>query len=322
MRYKNLTAAAAAAAMALVMVACSKSSAGTQDQAITQAVQQKLNADPALQGDNLTAATQNGVVTLTGTVNSDAARDQAAKDAQVPGATQVDNQIATNTPTNPASGAAAMTAAPAAAGAMAAQPRSRRSSGSAPTATSPAAAAAPAPPATVELSSGRTLAVRLNQSLSSASASAGQAWQGQISTPVQVNGQIAIPQGAAVSGTVVAVDSAGHFRGRSRLVLKLTTLEFNGASYDLSTHEITRETAARGNDTAKKVGAGAALGALIGALAGHGKGAAIGAAAGAGAGTAAQEFTKAPEITLAAESVLHFTLAAPLKVVPAASAGN
>ncbi|MGH9475840.1 MAG: BON domain-containing protein [Terriglobales bacterium] len=311
MRYQKLTAAGAAVVLALAMAACSKSNAGSQDQAITQSVQKNLNADNALQGDNIIAATQNGVVTLSGTVTSNAARTQAAQDAQVPGVTQVDNQIATNTPANPAATAGS---------AMSAQPPSpsRRRE----TPASASQPAAPAAPATVEIDSGRTLAVRLSQQLSSADAQPGQNWQGQISTPVRVNGQIAIPQGAAVSGTIVAADASGKFRGRSRLVLRLTTLEFNGASYDLSSKEITRETSARGSNTAKKIGIGAAIGTAIGAIAGGGKGAALGAAAGAGTGTAAQEFSKAPEVNLPSETVLQFSLAAPLKVVPAASAGN
>ncbi|MGH9488208.1 MAG: BON domain-containing protein [Terriglobales bacterium] len=297
MPYRNWTAAGAAVLVALAMAGCSKSNAGSQDQAITQVVQKKLNADTALAGDNITASTQNGVVTLTGTVTSNAARAAAAQDARLPGVTQVDDEIATNTPATDAS--------------------MRR--GQAPDAAAATAPAAPAPPATVEISSGRTLSVRLAQALSSSHAQAGQSWQGQVSKPLLVNGQIAIPQGAAVDGTIVAADAAGHFKGESRLVLKLTTLEFDGSSYDLSSRELVRESSSRGKNSAEKIGGGAALGALIGALAGHGKGAAIGAAAGAGTGTAVQAFTKAAAVNLAAETVLNFTLSAPLKVVPAAA---
>ncbi|MGH9466993.1 MAG: hypothetical protein ACRD1Y_06525 [Terriglobales bacterium] len=170
------------------------------------------------------------------------------------------------------------------------------------------------------MNAGLALAVRLNQPLSSANAQTGDNWDGTLSTPVRVHGQIAIPQGAHVSGRIVAADSAGHFKGRSRLVLRLTALTFDGASYDLSSNEIARESSSRGKTTTERVGIGAAIGGVIGAFAGHGKGAIIGAASGAGAGTAAEALTKPPEVNLPAETVLNFTLAAPIKVVPAASA--
>ncbi|HEY8055440.1 MAG TPA: BON domain-containing protein [Terriglobales bacterium] len=307
MSHRRLIAMVAAASLPVFMAACNSSSASNQDQALNQQVQAKLDADTALQGDGIKANTENAVVTLTGNVPTEAARVAAAQDAQVPGVTQVNNEIATRT------AAAGATAAPAMAMKAAAD------SGHARTATAAAPAAPPAP-ATVEISSGTDLHVRLSQALNSSNAQAGQAWQGQISEPVRVNGEIAVPQGAAVSGTIVAADSAGHFKGQSRLVLKLTALEFNGASYDLASREVTRLSSSRGTRSAETIGGGAAVGALIGALAGHGKGAAIGAVAGAGAGTAAQALTKPPEVNLPAETVLSFALSAPLKVVPAASA--
>jgi len=304
--------------IALAWVGCSKSSAGSQDQAITQAVQNKLNADPALQGAGITAATQNGVVTLSGAVASDAARTEAASDAQVPGVTQVNNQIATNTPANP-NASMAMSAAPAAMSAMKAN--APRRGGAAASQSDPAQPAMKAI-APVEIEAGTAVHVRLSQALSSTNASAGQTWEGTLSAPIRVNGEIAVPEGASVSGTVVAADSAGHFKGQSRLVLQASHLAYGGASYDLASKNVTRLAAARGKRSAETIGGGAAVGALIGALAGHGKGAAIGAISGAGAGTAAQEFTKPAEVNLPAETVVTFTLSEPLQVVPAGSPGN
>ncbi len=319
MRTRLLSACCAAALLALVLTACSKGNANSQDQAITAAVQNKLNADPALQGAGVNATALNGVVTLSGTVASDTARNAAAADAQVPGVTQVDNQIATNTAANPAAGAVApnnaMTAMPPQSGGSMRRPASR------PPAQAPAQAPAPTMQAAVpvQIEPGTTLHVRLSQALSSANAAAGQSFEGTIAAPVRVNGQIAIPQGATVSGTITAADSAGHFRGQSRLVLSLATLQYNGQSYGLSTQAVTRLASSRTTRSAEAIGGGAAVGALIGALVGHGKGAAIGAAAGAGTGTAAQALTKPAEVNLPAETELGFALTAPLQVVPAAS---
>lgn len=315
------TASTAALLLALGLTACSNGKATTQDQAVASAVDAKLKADPALAGSNVSAAALNGVVTLTGTVNSEPARLQAAQDAQVPGVTQVNNQIGTDTSATTATTPAA--AAPAAGTAMmaenhaAARPRHEAAAGS--------AAPASAPPVPemkavqpVQVEAGTSLHVRLSSALSSATATSGDGFHGTLSQPVLVNGQIAVPQGAAVSGTIVAADSAGHFKGQSRLVLDVTQISYNGQSYEVHTTDISRVGSNRSTRSAEAIGGGAAVGALIGALAGHGKGAAIGAVAGAGTGTAVQGLTKAPEVNLPAETVLIFSLKAPVQVVPAA----
>ena len=54
---------------------------------------------------------------------------------------------------------------------------------------------------------------------------------------------------------------------------------------------------------------------FIGALAGGGKGAAIGAAAGAGVGGGVQAATKSQQIKLPSETILNFTLQAPVTVM-------
>ncbi|HXX27301.1 MAG TPA: hypothetical protein VEI99_02490, partial [Terriglobales bacterium] len=66
----------------------------------------------------------------------------------------------------------------------------------------------------------------------------------------------------------------------------------------------------------------AGIGALIGALAGGGKGAAIGAAAGGGVGGGVQAATKGQQIKLASETVLNFTLQAPVTVIATSQGPN
>lgn len=311
----RLAACAAGALLALGMAACSHGNASSQDQSLTTAIQSKINADPALQGAGVNATVLNGVATLTGSVGSDAARNAAQQDAQIPGVTQVNNQIGTNTAMTaaaPSPGAPAPATAPEAMTAMKAQPQSNP-----PAATAPAPNLSAASP--VEVESGTTLHVRLGRSLSSTDASEGQPFEGTLSSPVLVNGQVAIPKGASVSGHVTAADSAGHFKGQSRLAVTLDSVSYNGQTYDLHTHAITRLAASRSTRSEEAIGGGTAVGALIGALAGHGKGAAIGAVSGAGAGTAAQALTKPAEVTLPAETVLRFTLSSAIQVVPAGS---
>ncbi|MGH9414103.1 MAG: BON domain-containing protein, partial [Terriglobales bacterium] len=89
MTLRTITTAGMTVLLALSVAACSKSSAGTQDQQLTQAAQSKINADSSLQGDGIQVAVSNGVATLTGTAANNAARNAAAQDAQVQGVTQV-----------------------------------------------------------------------------------------------------------------------------------------------------------------------------------------------------------------------------------------
>jgi hypothetical protein len=62
------------------------------------------------------------------------------------------------------------------------------------------------------------------------------------------------------------------------------------------------------------IGGGAGLGALIGGIAGGGKGVAIGAGAGAGAGTAGAYATGKKHVVIPAETVLSFTVKAPVSL--------
>ena len=128
---------------------------------------------------------------------------------------------------------------------------------------------------------------------------------------------MAIPAGYDVEGHIVDVKSAGKFAGQSVLALQLDRISAGGKYYNLQTDQYRRQGSSRGKNTATKVGAGAGIGAIIGAIAGGGKGAAIGAAAGGGLGGGVQAATKGQQIKLPSETVLNFTLQAPLTVVEA-----
>jgi outer membrane lipoprotein SlyB len=103
------------------------------------------------------------------------------------------------------------------------------------------------------------------------------------------------------------------------VVLQLDSLSSGGKTYSLQTDQYKKQGSSRGKNTAAKVGGGAAIGSIIGAIAGGGKGAAIGAAAGAGVGGGVQAATKGQQIKLPSETVLNFTLQAPITVVQAAA---
>lgn len=169
-------------------------------------------------------------------------------------------------------------------------------------------------PKPIVIPEGTDLEVVLDESLSSKTATPGQAFDATIEAPVEVDGKVIIPKGAHAKGTVKDAKAAGRFKGASILELALKSVEINEKNYEVSTSAPSFSHKGKGKRTAVAVGGGAGLGALIGGLAGGGKGAAIGAAAGAGAGTAGAAFTGKADVVLPAETALTFRLTAPLEV--------
>jgi len=180
----------------------------------------------------------------------------------------------------------------------------------------------PPPPQKVTIASGTSLSVRLVDPINSETAQEGQIFHATLNSPLSVDGETAIPVGHEVEGHVVTVHSAGKFAGQSLLVLQLDRIKVGGKHYDIQTSQYEKKAASRSTNTAEKVGGGAVLGAIIGGLAGGGKGAGIGAAAGAGVGGGVQAATKSKQIDLPSETVLNFTLQAPLTVTPTTEGPN
>lgn len=339
----------------LIAAGCSRVGSGSRtDQQVASDVQNKINGDNAVPDKQVTINSTSGVVTLSGNVSSDAARNAAANDAaQVEGVKTVVN----NLQVAPATTASNTEPAPAPEATESATPARRPSpkknthvarnsdtgDNGLRTTVPPTAATstngtnydnsnnssannngAPMPtpvptPQAVTIPSGTQISIRLNQELSSETAQVGDTFHGSMSSPVMIDGHTVIPTSADVEGHVVDVKSAGRFKGQSDLVLELTRLVMGGKSYSLKTDQWSKQGNARGKSTAAKVGGGAALGAILGGVFGGGKGAAIGAAAGAGAGTGVSAATKGQQIDLKPETVLNFQLQNSVSVMPGAS---
>jgi len=328
-------------AVMAITVGCAKT---PNDAQIQNDVQSKFSTDSGLQGKQLGVQSASGVVTLSGNVDNDIQRDAAARFASsVPGVKEVVNNVQVTPATPPPDQTAAQTPPPAPPVPQeepkpSPKPRARRhhsepvapdstmASNSAPAqamtaaATPPAAPAPPPPPPPpqkVTIPAGTTLAVRLVDTIDSEKSTQGQTFHATLNSPLAVEGDTVIPAGYDVEGHIVNVQSAGKFAGQSLLVLQLDRISAGQKYYNIQTDQYTRKGSSRGKNTAEKVGAGAGIGAIIGALAGGGKGAAIGAAAGGGLGGGVQAATKGQQIKLPSETVLNFTLQAPLTVVPA-----
>ncbi|HEV2468590.1 MAG TPA: BON domain-containing protein [Candidatus Sulfotelmatobacter sp.] len=358
------------AAILVVGVGCAKK---LDDAKMSSDIQSKFSQDSGLSTKQLTVQANNGVVTLSGTVDNDAQRDAAAKQAaSEPGVKTVINnlQIAD---ASTAAGAAPQPAAQEAANSTPEakpdpgmdsksdpspkadaspkpeKPRRERTkpahkrgqqsddqqasknqmaANNPPANSAPAPAPAPAdnatpvpppppPPRQFIIDQGTQLSVRLVDPIDSEKNQVNDTFHATLNAPLTSDGEQAVPAGVEITGHVVDVKSAGTFAGQSVVVLQLDSLKSGGKTYGLQTDQYRKEGKSRGKNTAEKVGGGAIIGGIIGAIAGGGKGAAIGSAAGAGVGAGAQAASKSQQIKLPSETVLNFTLQAPITVVQA-----
>lgn len=312
-----------------------ESGAQANDQQILSQVQAKLNGEQALNGQDIQASVDHGVVTLTGAAANDASRALAAADSgSIEGVKTVINNLTVAPPT-------VSKAAPEAhpkPEAKKAKPQRARFQKAAPEPAPQTAQAAPPPPPaatpppepvqtvappppppppvvkTITLDPGTVIPVRMIDSLDSATTQTDSLFHGSLATDLIVDGMVAAPRGASVIGRVVTAKDAGHFSGSSQLTLELTKLYAGNQEISLVTDQYTKEGTGRGKNTAVKTGAGAVLGGLIGALAGGGKGAAIGAAAGGGVGAGTNGITRGQQVQIPSETILNFRLQSAVSV--------
>ncbi len=176
-----------------------------------------------------------------------------------------------------------------------------------------------------QISAGTRITVRTTENIDSKHATPGQVFRGEIRVPVlDVNGNVAIPQGSPAELQIVQ-DSSGGVAHASDLTLAIAGVTVHGTTYDVVTSDVYEqggEGMGANKRTAGFVGGGAALGTLMGALFGGGKGALIGGLAGTGAGAATQVMTRGSVINIPAESVMTFRLEQPLVIRPRAHAGQ
>jgi hypothetical protein len=156
------------------------------------------------------------------------------------------------------------------------------------------APAQPAQPRTVTLPvpSGTTLALVMNQELSTQSTSAGQGFTARLADAVYAaDGTTLIPAGATVRGRVTDSRPSERAGQQASITLAFETVSFEGRNYpinatvvDVPVRRVTRDSK---TEQAAKIGAGAAAGAVLGQVIGKNTRSTVaGAAVGAAAGTA------------------------------------
>ena len=327
-------------ALGLILAGCKSSSPApsTDDASLTAAVQSRIASDGAISAEPIQSSVQGRVATLAGNVSSEAARSLAAADtAQVPGIKTVVNNLTVQAPL--AVAAVTPPVAPTPVTPSSAPPKPKPVASFQPKqapvvretppadAPPPPVAAVQPPPApaqdlppappppqpppafrNITVPAGTTIPIRITQTLDSATTQQGETFSGVIAADVIMDGLVVIRQGTAVTGRVVAVQEAAHYKGSSLLTVELTSITRQGERLTVTTDPYSVQGKGRGANTAEKVGGGAAVGAILGGILGGGKGAAIGAAAGGGVGAGANTITRGEQVQIPSETLIRFNL--------------
>ena len=292
---------------------------GRDDIAITTSIQAKLFQDPSLKMQDIQVSTQNGVVTLTGTVET---QDQQAAVDRIaslePGVVKVVDSLSV-------SGESAPTSPP---DVESSQPAPSQSADEPPQAADEPPQTAdtppqPAPqthsfgsdaqqqtvPASLHLSSGTMISVRLNQGLSTNHNKSGDPFTATLEQPVVVNGWVVARRGQTIEGRILNSVKGGRIKGTSKLQIALTRLTLvNGQQLPIQTQLVQASGGTTRGRDASAIGTTTGTGAVIGAIAGAGEGAAIGAGIGAAAGVAGVLLTRGRPTMIPPEALLSFRL--------------
>jgi hypothetical protein len=302
-----------------------------------------------LKNQPITASTSNGVVTLTGTVETEQQRQEAeTAAANVQGVSGIQNNITVS------GGSASSGSAPPPPPADAQQappppPADNQQPMTAPDSQqvppppppdqpgqAPPAARAPYPQGgyqqpyggygnypppqqtsgPVTIPSGTLLQIRISEPLDIAKLQDGAVFQATAASDVFEGNVLAIPRGAVLQGTVVKVKKPGALGGSGELELQISSVNLSGQAYPLVSDIWSNKGPNKAGYTAGNTVGGAAVGALIGGILGRGPGAAVGAVVGGGAGLAASAGTNGPRLFLPPETLLNFHLTNAVTVQP------
>jgi hypothetical protein len=155
--------------------------------------------------------------------------------------------------------------------------------------------------------SGTTINVMLGNTISSETASVGDAWHGTVANNVEMQNGGMIPAGSQVNGVVTG--ATGAKRGsRAMLDLAVRGISVNGRNESVVANS---EPVIAGSTRARNLGAiagGAAAGALIGKAVGDGKNAAVGGILGGAAAAGVVAGSKGYQVVLKDGTAMSFTV--------------
>jgi hypothetical protein len=152
------------------------------------------------------------------------------------------------------------------------------------------------------------ISIRTVDAIQSRQVEVGQSYRCSMEAPVLVAGKEIVPKGADCVLRIVEMKSAGKLTGSNELKLVVSEIRVDGALVTVTSEPTAIAGAGKGKGTAVRSGVGAIGGGAIGGIFGGKKGAVIGGAAGAAAGAASSALTQGPEIKVASETILSFTI--------------
>ena len=163
-----------------------------------------------------------------------------------------------------------------------------------------------------EVPSGTSLGVLLDEGVNTKVTRPGQPLTASVAAPVMVSGELVIPAGSTLSGTITAISQKPP-----SMTVEFSEVETHAGTIPLEAKPAVVRLAEHSEmkDEGAKIGGGAAAGALVGGVVGGNvKSAAIGAAAGAAAGTGVALATKERYAYLPAGAKLNVQLDQSLQV--------
>ena len=163
---------------------------------------------------------------------------------------------------------------------------------------------------------GTILRVKLDRTVSTATAREGEEVSGELLDDLLAEDEtVAAPSGSRVRGVVEHVVDSGKLARPAELTFRLRDLEVGGRSVPISTSAYTRVGDTHTKRNAGYIAGGAAVGAILGQVLGRDtKGTLEGAAAGAAAGTGVAAATGDLDFQIEAGRPVAFTLEQPLRL--------
>ena len=186
-----------------------------------------------------------------------------------------------------------------------------------PPSTSDVSTTAPSQPTTVNndrpgtIPTGQELDLRLQDSLSSETATVEQRFEATTAVDLMQNGRVLVPSGSTVRGVVSDVKKAGRIDRAGSLTLSFDQMVVNGREIPIraTATQVFKSEGIR--EEVGTAGVGAGVGGIIGGVLGGVKGAILGAVIGAGGAIAA---TDGKDIELPAGAIVRIRLDSPVEV--------
>lgn len=158
---------------------------------------------------------------------------------------------------------------------------------------------------------GQLIDVRLQDALSSATATAEQRFEATTVVALEQDGKVLVPAGSLVRGVVSTVKPAGRLDRSGSMTLSFDQLTVNGREYPIKGMATQAFESGGIREEAGTVGAAGAVGAVVGGIIGGLKGAIIGAVVGSGGVIAA---TEGKDVELPAGAIVRVRLDSAVKL--------